>query len=426
MGRTDALPELPAVEGSGETYRLNKLPHIFAAMFFVDRLTLDAPKRTKEGFMAVRARAARTGVYDYLGRELDPEGKHFRADQLVKVYRPESEVFSRDAVHSFMLKPITDDHPSAPVTADNWKHHARGVAAGAMRDGDFLAFDLVLMDARAIEAVDDGKRELSNGYTSELVIAEDGKHPDGTACDAWQTTIRGNHIALVKAGRAGPECRIGDAALCSSIDVEVLSNLLADGQTYRAAPTGDNFHGNRQKPSGAGNMNTVIIDSIPFEMNDQAIAAVRKLQGQLSDAQTKLATVETSVAALTTEAATKDAKITTLEKQLEDSKLSPAALRDAAASFARVVEKGKTLGVNVTDEMDEAAIIKTAVLAKLGDAAKDWNDAQFAASFASLTVDAKGQSIDPVRQILKDGATQITDTRAIRDAARTQRYARND
>jgi hypothetical protein len=387
-------------------------------MFFADRLTLDAPKRTKEGFLAVRAKAARAGVYDYLGYEIDREGKHFRADQIVKVYRPADEVFARDAVHSFMLKPITDDHPTAPVTADNWKQHARGVAAGAMRDGDFLAFDLVLMDSAAIAAVDSGKRELSNGYTSELEIAS-GTAPSGERYDAIQRNIRGNHIALVKAGRAGPECRIGDAAPCASIDVDVLDNLLRDGQTYRRAESSDNFGSNRRDPgSGAANMN-ITIDGIPFAMDDQAAAAVRKLQSQLSDAQGALAKAEGDVATL----ATKDAELVTAKSQLEDAKLSPQQLRDAAASFARTVDKAKALGVKVTDAMDEPAIIKAAVLAKVGDSAKDWNDAQFAASFATLSTDAAGA--DPVRQILRDGATVVTDTLAIRNAARAARYAGN-
>jgi hypothetical protein len=393
-------------------------------MFFADKLTLDAPKRTKEGFLAVRARAARTGVYDYLGCELDRDGKHFRADQVVKVYRPEEEVFSRDAVHSFLLKPVTNDHPSVAVTADNWTKYARGVNAGAMRDGDFLAFDLVLMDAAAIADVDAGKRELSNGYTSELVIATDGKHPDGTACDAWQTNIRGNHVALVKAGRAGPECRIGDAALCSSIDANVLDNILRDGQTYRQPDSRDNFQPDKgSSSSGVGQMPvTLTIDSVPFEMSDQAAAAVRKVQGQLADAITACETAEQNVATLTTQLATKDAELVTAKAQLDDAKLTPQQLRDAAISFQRTVDKAKALGVSVTDSMDEPAIIKAAVLAKVGDAAKDWNDAQLSASFATLTADAKGR--DPVRDIIRDGAVTVnTDTAAIRNAARASRYA---
>jgi hypothetical protein len=390
-------------------------------MLFFDKLTLDAPKKTKEGFLATRARAARAGIYDYLGRELDPEGKHFAADQVVKVWRSPEEVFSRDSVHSFLLKPITDDHPSVPVTADNWKSYARGVNAGAMRDGDFLAFDLVLMDTGAIQAVDAGKKELSNGYSSDIIV-ESGQTPDGQHFDARQTNIRGNHIALVKAGRAGPECRIGDAKPCDSIHVDSFAKLLADGETYRRENNRDNSKPNDADPSGAQSMNTFTIDGIPFEMSDQAIAAVKKLQGQRDEAVAKLATAETSIATLTTDKATLEAEKATLAKQLDDSKLSPQALRDAAKAYQATVDKAKALGIAVTDAMDEAAIIKACVSKHVGDVSKDWNDAQLAASFASLKTDAR-QPIDPVREALSSGSVVIGDTQTIRNAARDSRYA---
>jgi hypothetical protein len=391
-------------------------------MLFTDRLELGSPKRTKEGFLAVRARAARAGIYDYLGRELDPSGAHFRADQIVKVYRPAEEVFSRDAVHSFLLKPITNDHPSVPVTADNWKQHARGVNAGAMRDGDFLAFDLVLMDKATIADVESGKRELSNGYSSEIHLAKDGKHPDGTVCDAWQGSIRGNHIALVQAGRAGPECRIGDHALCDAIQVDVLDRLL-NSQTYRDDLARDNFHASDSGQGQGAALMLITIDSIPFELSDQAAAAVRKLQGQLSDAVAAQGQAETALATITTQLATKDAELVTVKAQLDSAKLTPAQLRDAAASFQRTVDKAKALGVAVTDSMDEPAIIKAAVLAKVGDAAKDWNDAQLAASFATLAADTR--QADPVRQALGDRVNNVVvDGAALRNHARSSRYAR--
>jgi hypothetical protein len=367
-------------------------------MLFSDSLTLDAPKRTKEGFLAVRAKAARAGIYEYLGREIDPTGSHFASDQIVRVWRSPEEVFNRDSVHSFLLKPVTDDHPSVPVTMDNWRQHARGVNAGAMRDGDFLAFDLVLMDRSAIDAVDSGKRELSNGYTSELDFTP-GVTADGKPYDAQQRNIRGNHIAIVKAGRAGPQCRIGDAAICDSIDISVMERLLADGQTYRDAPTRDNFQSNDDRGSrGSKQMKTITIDSIPFELDDQAAAAVGKLQSSIADAITRATKAESDVATLTTQLATKDAELVTAKKQLEDSKLSPQQLRDAAKAYQQTVDK-------------------------VGDAAKDWNDAQLAASFATLSTDAKG-GIDPVRQALGSGAaTVVSDTATIRDAARASRYA---
>lgn len=387
-------------------------------MFLADELILDAPRRTKEGYMAVRAKAARAGVYDYRGREVDPEGKHFAADAVVKVYRPEDEVFAKDAVRSFLLKPITDDHPAQAVTADNWKQHAKGVNAGAMRDGEYLAFDLVLMDAATIDGVESGKNELSNGYQCEIEVG-DGTAPDGTAYQATQRAIRGNHVAVVKKGRAGPECRIGDVAICDAI---TLADLLADQRTYQPQDDAANLPPTRRDDVSSldgGRMTTKLItfDGLPVEVTDAAEAVIRKLEGQLADAITARTAAETQVATLTTDKATLDAKVITLEKQIEDAKLTPAQLRDAAKVYQAIADKAKALDVAITDEMDEGAIMKATVTAKVGDAAKDWTDVQIAASFATLTKDVKpADPIDPVRAAIRDGARPETPESKVHEA----------
>src|SRR3569832_20204 len=177
--------------------------------------------------MAVRARAARTGVYQYSGREIDPNNAHGLRDQaMVNVLRDEATVYDQKAVHSFIGKPITIDHPTQPVTADNWKDHARGSIMGALRDGDHLAFDLLLMDASAISDVEAGKRQLSNGYTAELEFG-DFPAPDGTKCPARQAKISdGNHVAIVDPARGGRTCAIGDAAPCAAQPQSFLDSLI--------------------------------------------------------------------------------------------------------------------------------------------------------------------------------------------------------
>lgn len=94
----------------------------------------------------------------------------------------------------------------------NWSRTAVGFTEGRVaRDGGYVEIPLMLADAAAIDAYDSGRaRELSAGYKCELVWG-DGIAPDGTSYQAKQVSIRGNHIALVPAGRAGSECRIGDS-----------------------------------------------------------------------------------------------------------------------------------------------------------------------------------------------------------------------
>lgn len=366
--------------------------------FFADALTLDAPKRTRDGYLVVRARSARTGVYDYAGSEVDPENKHGLRDKAsVKVLRDEATVFDRAAVQSFIGKPVTDNHPAEPVNASNWRDHARGTVMGALKDGEYLTFDLLLTDAEAIAKVDAGKRELSNGYSAELEFGQ-FTAADGTVCDARQKRITGgNHVALVDRGRAGPDCAIKDSfALCDAITAEALDALKASLNDAKETV-----------------VKTITLDGLPVKLDDaEAVeAAFKKLIDRAEKA-------EADVATLTTTKSTLDAKVTTLETQLADAKLTPAALRDAAKAYAQTVDKAKALGVTVADNMDEPAIRKAAVIAKIGDAAKDWTDEQFAASFATLTADAKAgvENIAPKASVTNDNA-------AVAQTLRMNRYS---
>lgn len=362
-------------------------------MFLADALTLDAPRRTRDGYLAVRAKAARTGVYQYGGREVDPENKHgLRDTAVVNVLRDEQTVFDQASVASFIGKPITDDHPKVPVNAANWKDHARGTVMGAKwEQGGYLAFDLLLTDADAIAKVDAGKRELSNGYDAGLEFGE-FKAADGTMCQARQTSIKGNHIALVDRGRAGPECRIADGAfaLCDA-NPEAVARLSTT-----------------EKP-----VKTMLIDGLPVDVSnaDTAESTIKTLLSARDAANTKVTDLETKVATLTTEGATKDAKITTLEQQVKDAKPTPAQLRDAGKALMVAADKAKSLGVTVTDEMDEGQIMAATVTAKMGDAAKGWTADQIAASFAVLTKDAKtpNSGVQPLGtpQFTGDAATQM-------------------
>lgn len=363
-------------------------------MLMADRLTLDAPRRTADGYMAVRARAARTGIYKYAGSEIDPENTHGLRDQpMVNVLRDERTVFDERSMRSFIGKPITDGHPKEPVNASNWKKYADGVIMGAVRDGEYLAFDLLLMDAQAIADVESGSRELSNGYDAKLQFG-DFVAPDGTKCQARQDAIFGNHTARVSNGRAGAECRIGDVALCDSLPQSFLDSL----QT--------------EKP-----VITMLIDGLTVDVSnaDTAKATIATILAARDTATGEVTTLKTSIAAKDTEIA----GLKTENRQLKDSKPTPSQLRDAAKAYALVAEKAKALGVTVTDTMDEPAIMKAVVGAKMGDAAKDWSDDQVAASFAVLAKDAK---VDDARPGITGSPIVANDTKSVRDLARASRY----
>lgn len=364
-------------------------------MFFADHLTLDAPKRTRDGYLAVRAKAARTGVYQYTGREVDPDNKHgLRDTAIVNVLRDDATVFDKAAVQSFIGKPVTDDHPSQSVTAANWRDHARGTIMGALRDGEYVAFDLLLTDQATIAKVEDGKRELSNGYAAELEFG-DFQAADGTKCQARQSRIiGGNHVALVDRGRAGSECRIADRFAACDANPEAVARLSHTKE-------------DRVKVNNLDGLSVNLTDASAVEQ------AITTLDGKLSKAVTDLAAANSKVSTITGEKAVLEGKLKDAE-----SKLAPGALDKLVADRAALVAKAKAIKPDlVTDGKTDAEIRKDA----LGTVADGLDDAAIAGAFAYATRDAKPESAQ-VQSLGTPRAITTNDNAAARDFLRTARY----
>lgn len=165
-------------------------------------------RTTDNGYLVASPRVARTGIQLYRGFEVGITDH--RRNEIFKVFRPEAEVFKNNSMHSFAHKPVTDDHPPRHVDAASWTKHARGFVGGDVaRDGQFIRVPLLLTDQTLINKVKNGKAELSVGYDCQIVW-DAGKTPDGEAYDAVQNDIHVNHIAVVDAGRGGPQLRLGD------------------------------------------------------------------------------------------------------------------------------------------------------------------------------------------------------------------------
>lgn len=162
---------------------------------------------TDEGFLKVPARVARTGIQEYLARELGLDGD---PNRIVRVYRPPEEVFSPDSLSTYDSSDITNDHPKELVTALTYKGVAVGVVRGPGRpDGDFVAADLIVKDQKTITDINAGKCEVSAGYTAIYDHAP-GVTEDGQAYEYIQREIRINHVAIVDRARAGANARVFD------------------------------------------------------------------------------------------------------------------------------------------------------------------------------------------------------------------------
>lgn len=350
---------------------------------FSDSVKLSGVQVTKEGYLVADAFTVRTGIQKYAGYEVG------RPDlAVVNVYRPDSEVFSEDSIRSFSHVPVTIDHPKEAVTVENWDKYGVGeVSTDALRDGERLRMPLILKDKTAVEAVQSGKRELSAGYSCDLVW-NDGVAEDGTPYQAMQTNIRANHVAIVQRGRAGPDFRIGDSA-----------------SNWGPSPI---LTADEEIPM---NLRKVVVDGISIETTDQGAEVIAKLQDQLTKAQDAL---KTSTSEHATALSAKDTEIGELKVKLADAeKKAPTAqqLDALATERSTVIDAAKKLKSDIqSDGKTLADIRKEAVAAKFGDdMVKDASEDMISGMFTAATKDAA--PADPVRLAVlnRDTAAKVTD-----------------
>jgi hypothetical protein len=160
--------------------------------------TFRKPEKTSQGFLRADALPTRTGVFVYR----KPDGSLFRELRL-----PE-EVFHPDSLKSLELAPLTDDHPPEPITPTNVGTYQIGtMGENPQPHGKHVKSSIQVTQADAIRKLDNREKDqLSGGYTCRLELTP-GIY-EGERYDAIQRDIRYNHVALVQAGRAGPENRI--------------------------------------------------------------------------------------------------------------------------------------------------------------------------------------------------------------------------
>ena len=350
---------------------------------FTDAVAFDgAVNMTDRGLVAV-AKAARTGVQDYLGSEVG------RPDMpIVRVNRSSREVFHADALASFSHAPITVDHPPEMVTPDNWDEYAVGeVSTSAELDKRWVALPLIVKAKRGLDAYEKGKRGLSGGYTCELDWTP-GVNEYGEAYDADQVKIRINHVAMCDMGRAGPEARIGDSWGAAPI-------VAGDAPITQTD--------NKEQP-----MSTVTV-----VLGDKAVAvavadapAVEAFKAEtIRKASEAEAAHDAAIAAKDADLAKKDAEIDDLKGKVLDG----AALDAAVAARGDLIATAKAIAPDIkTDGIADADIRKSVVIAKRGDAVKDKSQAYFDAAFDILAEDA--DKVDPVRFTMSQEPARVSDS----------------
>lgn len=360
-------------------------------MRFTDKANIGGIKETKEGYLIATARVARTGVQNYFAYELGDIATKagFQPNDIVRVNRPESEVFAAKSLNTLTRVPVTVDHSPEQVTAENWAKYAVGDVGDAYaRDGEWVVVNPMIKDSNGIQAARTTHKEISMGYEADLIVAK-----DKAIADFEMTNISFNHLALVPAGRAGHQARIGDSWGATPV---------ADNQPG-AMPTTVNKGGHM-----SDSMKTVVLGDSAVQVSVTDVAAVEQFKADSAKA------IADAKAAHKAAIDAKDEEIGTLKADLKAAKDAAVIDVDAlVAARSELVAKVKALDAKIdpTGKTD-AELRKEAVAAKLGDEfVADSSEAEINGMFKALAKDAK--TSDPVRNAFNAG---IGDADPINDA----------
>ena len=167
--------------------------------FRYDVAPIEKYELTSEGYLRCWSTIARTGVQMYT----DADGSVRRE------YRPETEVASPESLASFAGKAITLEHPPVLLDSANTKDYQIGFSGTeVVYDNGFVRAVMTITDQDAIERIMRGDaKEVSAGYRVNYE-ANAGVTDGGENYDGIQKEISGNHIAVVRRGRAGPQVKL--------------------------------------------------------------------------------------------------------------------------------------------------------------------------------------------------------------------------
>lgn len=162
------------------------------------------------GFLKVgSSNITRTQVAPYLGKEI-PNYKEFELepDKIYYVLRPEEEL--KKAVETFNNLPLTRKHIEIDVDNVPKEDIVGSLGDSAVYEDGFIKNSLIVYDQKYIDRIQNGKqKELSCGYRY-TPIRQSGEF-EGQHYDFVMTDIVGNHVALVKEGRAGHDVVVSDS-----------------------------------------------------------------------------------------------------------------------------------------------------------------------------------------------------------------------
>lgn len=180
-------------------------------MLAYDKHSLNSVRHYDEnGFLHVDVcNITKEQVAPYYGREIPGwQELGLVPDKIYYGYRPFEEI--EKAAETFNNLPLLFEHVEDGADKNNQDLRVGSLGTDAKAVNPYLTNSLAVYDKKAIQAIESGeKKELSSAYRYEPVFK--AGFFDGQRYDFRMENIRGNHVALVKEGRAGSDVVVADS-----------------------------------------------------------------------------------------------------------------------------------------------------------------------------------------------------------------------
>lgn len=202
--------------------------------FRYDVAPIEKYELTPEGYLRLHATIARTGVQHYSNAD----------GSIRREYRAAEDVALPESLASFAGKSVTDEHPPVLLDSANTTNYQKGFTGSEIvYDNGFVRAVMTITDQELIDKIQRGDAtEVSAGYRVSF-DANPGTTPDGEPYDGRQKEIIGNHVAVVKTGRAGPQVKLhldrqdaADPSLLNSGDsLMTTAKVVFDGADFEVS-----------------------------------------------------------------------------------------------------------------------------------------------------------------------------------------------
>lgn len=371
-------------------------------------------ERTNEGFLRGRAIVTSIGVFTYKRKD----------GTVQRELRLPEEVFSPSTLNSMKLKPVTLNHPTELVTSDNadklqvgslgdnpsrtmqdTRWNGEHVPWEEITDGINCAIDMIITRKDAIDAVLNGKQDLSMGYTCDLEAAQPGAVWCGIEYDFIQRNIRYNHCAIVDEARAGDNAKI---ELRADSEDAVLEDMV--------------FY--KKTDGGTQMLKKINLDGIEYEAEAEVIKALQRadekakkaeedaceqkkaMDKKVADLEDKEKELEKRISELEAERDSAKDKADSLEKDLEKAKADsadPKRLDEAVKAKMELLHNAEKANVEVKADMSDMDIKKAIINSAFPNAKFDGKDDVYIQARYDATVEMLEERNDAKnRQVTSD------------------------